>query len=124
MASKNTFRVVPSWAARALSTEKILGSGKTLNPNNVPIQFHSWIPLAEKWGIADDALRDKLVSEASAAQLQELIEFGPTYEVALEQWLAGPESQSDTPSTEYIAYSALGMACDYAKIISAKSSKP
>jgi hypothetical protein len=43
-----------------------------LDPSNVPSELHHLIPYAEKWGIEDTKLRDKLLHEAPIEEIEEL----------------------------------------------------
>lgn len=36
-----------------------------LDPARVPEAFRHWIPLAEKWGVSDDLIRDDCVARAT-----------------------------------------------------------
>ena len=86
-----------------------------LESSLVPEPFRRWIPLAEQWGIGDDLIREDCVMEATTQELQDLLKFD--YENVLDAWLAGPEAKSPNPTNEYIAFSCLGMAWDYAAVI-------
>lgn len=88
-----------------------------LDPTRIPEQFRSWIPLAERWGIGDDLIREDCVVKASLAELEELLSFGSVYDAMLTEWLAGPESFSPDPTEEYVAFSCLGMAWDLAGVV-------
>lgn len=85
-----------------------------LNASRVPEQFREWIPLAERWGIGDDLIREDCVAKACSEELLELLEFGVVYDAVLDDWLTGPESESQPPSAEYCAFTCLGMAWDSA----------
>jgi hypothetical protein len=87
-----------------------------LNPDNVPEAFRYLIPLAEKYGISDDCYRDDLIDTLDEAELRECASFLDSYDSVLDGWLAGPEANGPEFSTEYIAFSALGMAADMAKL--------
>ena|SRR5215207_5412833 len=91
-----------------------------LDPTRIPERFRHWIPLAERWGISDDILRDDCVGHASPEELAELLSFGEAMDFLYDDWLAGPESQSATPTSEYIAFSRLAMAWDVANLRSSK----
>src|SRR3954468_879003 len=83
-----------------------------LDASRVPEQFRHWIPLAERWGISDDLIREDCVDRATPQQLSELLVFGDSYDAVLTEWLAGPESSAPRPTQEYVAFSCLGMAWD------------
>ena len=82
----------------------------------MPARFRQWIPLAERWGIADDLIREDCVRKATPEQLRELLAFGDAYDAILTEWLAGPESSALRPSEEYVAFTCLGIAIDLARI--------
>lgn len=86
-----------------------------LNPVNVPEAFRHLIPLAEKYGIADDCYRDEVIESLTQSELMECAAFLEFYEDILDEWLAGPEAVGPDFSNEYIAFSALGMAAELAQ---------
>src|SRR6516225_7550465 len=65
-----------------------------LDVTKVPISLRSLIPLAEKWGISDDILREDFVSRASAEELKVLRETVDTHRSIMNEWLAGPEADN------------------------------
>ena len=83
-----------------------------LDPSRVPVSLRPLIPLAEKWGISDDVIRDDVFRFASASDLQHLTDTLRQHEAALDEWLAGPEASSTLPSPEYVAFSAMRMGVD------------
>ena len=85
-----------------------------LDPAQVPERFRQWIPLAERWGISDDLIREDSVRTATRDELQDLMRFRGDYEAVLSEWLAKPESCGPQPTKEYIAFSCLGVAFDEA----------
>lgn len=87
-----------------------------LDESRVPSRFRSWIPLAERWGIDDDLIREDCLSHATKDELQELIAFSAD-DGLLDEWLAGPESKSLAPSEEYVAFTCLRMAADSAHFL-------
>jgi hypothetical protein len=91
-----------------------------LDSTRVPERFRCWIPLAERWDISDDVLRDDCVDHASPQELMELLSFGEAMDFLYDEWLAGPESHSASPTSEYIAFSCLAMAWDLANLRSSK----
>jgi len=64
-----------------------------LDASRVPEQLRRWIPLAERWGIGDDLIREDCIEKATAEELQELIAWQPD-DGGLNAWLTGPESDS------------------------------
>ncbi len=85
-----------------------------LDPSKVPPRFWHLLPYAELWGVADDCLRENLVTDAPSAVRQNLRDVVMPFDRALDDWLAGPEADTPEPSEEYIAYSAMRMAADFA----------
>lgn len=90
----------------------------SLDPSHVPLSLHWVIPLAEKWGLSDDVARAERVDQARTDELRELLELFDTVDAdTLYGWLAGAQSYSLSPTDEYVAFSALTMAADYARAV-------
>ena len=85
-----------------------------LNASRIPLEFHQWIPLAERWGIVDDGYRLDALQSASAADLAYLQSFRSANEDILDECLAGHDSYHSAPSAEYLAFSALRRALEEA----------
>ena len=85
-----------------------------LDRSKVPSRYWPLLAYAEFWGVADDWMRDKLVSEAPPHVRQNLKQAVMPFDADLDEWLAGPEADGPTFSDEYIAYSAMRRAADYA----------
>jgi hypothetical protein len=87
-----------------------------LDPNRVSRPLAHLVPVAEKWGDADDDDREQAVKSASRSELEALLhcidEVSDDY---LLGWLAGPGSSNDNPSPEYVAFTCLRMVIDSAK---------
>jgi hypothetical protein len=92
----------------------------SLNPTNIPSELQILLPYAEFWGISDDCYREDLLEAASAEILSNLVEAIAAYDDQFDTWLAGPEAYAPHPSAEYIAYSAMRMAADYAMVLLTK----
>ena len=86
----------------------------TLDPEKVPPPFRHLIPLAEKYGVSDDCYRIDLIDSLDTEELEECAAFLDSYDSVLEDWLAGPEADGPTFTTEYISFTVLGMAADQA----------
>lgn len=84
-----------------------------LDRGKVPERFWPLLPYAEFWGIADDWTREDLIEKASADVRQNLKAVVAAHDSALQEWLAGAEASSRTPSDEYVAFVAMIMAADY-----------
>lgn len=87
-----------------------------LDPSRVPEPARPLIPIAERWGIADDGFREEALAGASAGELLEILQAVGSCESELDRWLCGEESFSEHPSDEYVAFSALMMAADWANV--------
>ena len=85
----------------------------SLNPGNVPQDLRHLIPFAELWGVGDDLIRDDMVRSAPKEAIAELKRIIEAHDDLLDEWLAGPAADSD-PSDEYLAFSAMRMAADFA----------
>jgi hypothetical protein len=85
-----------------------------IRAEDVPSEFHDFIPYAELWGVGDDGTRDLLVTEAPTAVLRNLVEVVHPLDDELDPWLAGSEASGPSFSDAYVAFSCLRMAADYA----------
>jgi len=85
-----------------------------LDPHKVPPALRHLIPLAEKFGISDDVIRDDVVAKAPPDEVEAMkkavleLDNGPDSE--FDNWRAGSEADGLTFSLEYIAFSALRLA--------------
>ena len=86
----------------------------TLDRCRVPSELHGLIALAERFGVSDDLAREQLVKRSPSRELQELKAAVAANEEALDRWLGGPEASGPEFSDEYIAFSAMRIAADYA----------
>jgi hypothetical protein len=88
-----------------------------LDPARVPRGMADLIPLAERWGIADDIERSRAINGADRNALEELIHCLDAVDISeLEEWLVGLESYREQPSQEYIAMTCLTMAIEQARL--------
>jgi hypothetical protein len=85
-----------------------------LDRRHVPMQFWPLLPYAEFWGFADDWTRQDLVRRAPPDVQRNLKEVLSMFDDALDEWLAGPEVAAPKLSDEYVAFTALRMAADFA----------
>lgn len=90
------------------------GGQLKLDPTNVPDGLHKLLHYASFWGIADDAKRESLVLNASDSIRANLVEVVRHFDDELDTWLAGDEADNPSPSDEYVAFSAMRMAADFA----------
>jgi hypothetical protein len=88
----------------------------------VPISCHEYIPLAERYGIGDDGYRSSIVESLSREQRGRLVAFLQSAPQELFTWLEGPEAHAVSPTPEYVAFTCLTMAAEYAKAIDEHSS--
>lgn len=86
----------------------------SLDKDNVPKKLWPLLPYAEFWGLADDGFREGLVQKVSPEVIQSLVVAVSTFDDELDEWLAGPEADDPSPSDEYVAFSAMRMAADFA----------
>jgi hypothetical protein len=75
-----------------------------LDPEQVPAHFRHLIPLAEKWGIGDDIIRNDCIERASDAEKRELHDafFEPFEQIT--EWLGTFEKGSLTEEAEAFMY--------------------
>ncbi|MFL6633544.1 MAG: hypothetical protein ACJ8HJ_14645 [Massilia sp.] len=85
-----------------------------IQPSKIPVQLHHLIGLAEKFGLADDKAREDAVANSSPEERRSLKDAVEKYDDAFDLWLAGPEAAGPEYSDEYIAFSALRIAADFA----------
>jgi hypothetical protein len=85
-----------------------------LDPSRVPEQLRHLIPYAELWGVKDDLIRDDMVRSAPREAIEELKQIIEKHDDLLDDWLAGPEADGPDFSEEYLAFSAMRMAADFA----------
>jgi hypothetical protein len=83
-----------------------------LNPKRVPESLRELIPLAERFGIPDDLIRDDLFDKTPKRELSKLKRTLAECDHLLNEWLAGPEADGPRFSEEYIAFSAMRMGVD------------
>lgn len=89
-----------------------------LKPENLPASLIDLIPIAERWGISDDGIREDAVRNASNAELELLVQsIDGIKDEDLYGWLGGPESYSENPTEEYVAVTCLTMAIDLARVL-------
>jgi hypothetical protein len=82
----------------------------TLSAEKVPEGLRALIPIAEKWGISDDILREDALQRASKEERDELTRIVTQYDDLLDAWLAGPETANPPFSAVYLAFSNMRMA--------------
>ncbi len=83
-----------------------------LDPANVPVALRHLIPLAEFFGISDDLIRLDVVDKTPPDEVERMRREVEPHDAAFDEWLAGPEADSRTPSPEYLAFTCLRMAAD------------
>lgn len=85
-----------------------------LDSSQVPAGLRHLIPLAERYGITDDFDREALVTASSPEEIAALKAVVARHDDELDDWLAGPEADEPPYSDEYLAFSAMRMAADFA----------
>ena len=78
-----------------------------LLPERVPEPLRKLIPLAEKFGISDDLIREDFFAKTPKRELTKLKMLLAENDDFLNEWLAGPEAHGPEFSEEYIAFSAM-----------------
>ena len=102
-----------------ISRESIL-----LDSIAVPVEFHNLIPFAAFWGTCrDDAEVSDLFDAAPLGVKEHLNDLGRKHYKALAGWLGGEESYSESPTTEYLAFSSFLTAIDVANLSSEDDGK-
>ncbi len=84
-----------------------------LDERNIPENLHAIIHYAEFWGEPDDVFRENLVDNATQEVRDNLKAVVEEHYSLMEPWLTGPEADSDHPTKEYLAFSAMLIASDY-----------
>jgi hypothetical protein len=79
-----------------------------LDASKVPADLRLLIPLAEKWGVGDDIIRNDMIDKASAAEKQELHDALYALDERVTEWLNSfpPGDISDEPA----AFMYMGVA--------------
>jgi hypothetical protein len=83
-----------------------------LDPLRVPERLRKLVPLAEKFGIADDLIREDFFAKTPKGELDKLKRTLAEYSDLFDEWLAGPEADGPEFSDEYVAFSAMRMGVD------------
>ena len=83
-----------------------------LDPRRVPEPLQKLIPLAEKFGISDDLIREDFFAKTPKRELTQLKRTLEEHDDLLDEWLAGPEADGPEFSNEYVAFSAMRMGVD------------
>jgi hypothetical protein len=83
-----------------------------IDPKHVPRSLWPLIPYAKVWGITDDLMRADLANKLGKDEVAKLHMLIQPFEDALDDWLAGPEASSPSPTAEYLAFTCMRMAAD------------
>ncbi|MET3377486.1 hypothetical protein ABIC89_006567 [Variovorax boronicumulans] len=83
----------------------------------VPEGARPYLALAQRFGIGDDGYRSEVVENLSEDDQNALLGYRHQYPDAVDAWLCGEESKSSSPSPEYVAFTCLYLAADYAAAI-------
>jgi hypothetical protein len=113
MAGDSDFEVLPAGEMRekyGLTAEN--RPTIRLDPSEVPELLRHLIPLAERYGIPDDLIREDFVAKTPPGDLAELRRIVQEHDELLDSWLAGPAATAPTVSEAYIAFTCMRMAAD------------
>jgi hypothetical protein len=81
-----------------------------LSVNNLPVEFQSLLPLAIKWGIGDDAIREDVTKAATEIEIHQLISALDGKLGAIDRWIDSfPE---DSISDEAAAFMYMSQAIE------------
>jgi len=75
-----------------------------LDPAHVPIHLRHLVPLAEKWGIGDDIIRNDLINESSSTEKGELHAALYAPFESITDWLASFSARPLSPEAEAFMY--------------------
>jgi hypothetical protein len=75
-----------------------------LDPARVPADLRILIPLAEKWGIGDDIIRNDLIDKANEAEKQELHDALYVLDERVTEWLRGMPAGEMSDEAEAFMY--------------------
>ena len=70
-----------------------------LDPNQVPDDLRDLLPLAKKWGIGDDIIRDDMRQKSSTAEKRELIQQLEGKTQRINNWLDTFDNDEFTPES-------------------------
>lgn len=87
-----------------------------MDPERVPLEVRSLIPMAEKYGIGDDFYREEVIQGLDNGELSELARCLDIEGDALDRWLCGEEMRKPVPSQEYCTMTNLVMAQQSASV--------
>jgi hypothetical protein len=82
----------------------------------VPQRFLPLISAAAFWGETDDGFRGDLVELAPTELIESIVAVYSEWWQELEEWLCGSDAQLLDPSNEYLRFSCLTFAADYANV--------
>ena len=83
-----------------------------LDVAKVPESLRPLVPLAERFGVSDDLMREDLVAKSPAEELADMRRAVEAHADAFDEWLAGPAAEGPHFTNEYIAFTCLRMAAD------------
>ncbi len=83
----------------------------------IPEKLHHLIPMVERWGIEDDGYRDEVIHNAQKNELENIVNSISIEDaIELDTWFCNP-LELNSPSIEYLKFSAFFMAFEYAKLL-------
>jgi hypothetical protein len=80
----------------------------TLNPENVPADLRDLLPIARKWGIGDDIIREDMQQKATNDEKTNLINQLEGRTKRINEWLDSFENSQFTPEAAAFLYLLLG----------------
>ena len=96
-----------------------------LAPENVPAPLKRFIPVAEFWGLPEDAAMKELVDAATEGEIEILCDTVQELPEEFDRWLATPPPEPGKISREYIRFSCLCVAYEFAQLrLKPKKSNP
>lgn len=109
------------WSAKALAIRvgetAYKASPLPLMANRVPRELQPLLHYAATWGaISEEAQRNEVLAAMPTDVLKNLRWVVGQFDDVLTAWLTGTEAESSSPTLEYVAFSDLHMAYDYALI--------
>lgn len=111
---KGTQRVLTRDELDRATIETRKGSAtSSIDFSDTPDVLKPLIPYVEIWGVADDLEREEIIDKTSPTIKEHLTWVIRNFDDELDEWLAGPETESPISSDAYVSFSAFRMAVDF-----------
>lgn len=103
--------IAPAAAFRTAYAPDAMAAARTLlDPANVPANLSGLVPLAEYWGICDDALREEMQDAESPAHKQAMADAVNPHNAAITAWLdSWPVGEPMSDEAAAFMYLQLGL---------------